>query len=107
MNSKRSEKEYKIMKMEKQNEFLEKLAGYAMDKGHTMDDVPREISQAIANEISIMLNPLASALVPFYITAFEQIAAALRAQYPNEAKAADDLKHMITTTAISVKKPIK
>lgn len=95
------------MTIEKQNELLKKLKAYVMDKGHTMDDVPREISQTIANEISIMLNPLSPPLVSFYIAAFEQTAAALRAQYPNEAEAANDLKHMITTTAIAVKKSIK
>ncbi len=91
------------MTKEKKNELVKKLKAYAMDDKSKMDDVLIEIAQTIVDEITAMLNPLNTLLVPFYITVFELTAANLRAQYPAEAEIANDLKRVLTSTAIAIR----
>ncbi len=67
------------MKIEKKKALIEKWARCVMTGGSEERNAPCEISQAIADDINAMLNPIPTILIPFYIAELETAATSLRA----------------------------
>lgn len=88
------------MTNERKEELVRELFAFASEQGNTLIDTPREVLQAVTDDIVENIGGLSSVLMPFYITALENMAQTLRANFQDEAEIADDLKSKLTCYGI-------
>lgn len=91
------------MTNERKEELVRKIVAYAAEQGNTLIDTPREVLQAVTDDIVENIGGLPSVLMPFYITALENMAQTLRANFQDEAEIADDLKSKLTCYCVGVR----
>lgn len=66
------------MTKQKREELLDRFETCAKQDEFIDQELILETLQTISSDVSAMINPLGFAFAPFYISAFEQIATAMR-----------------------------